>query len=338
MRSRGPQHGRRQQNAGGRHPSVRWSLVFRGVTIALVSDHEVTEETLMNLKDDVTGMCVEEPTGISTPDGTLIYVPADTVKVAYRAEKRELVLRGPVHLFGSGITLAYIAQYMAECLRATKSGLLLIHAAAVRSPGSNSAILILGEKGAGKTTLALRLCHQYGYWLIGNDQVFLGPKGEALVTAGGNAWFNLRETAISADQYLAQLFPSPAAGDKAAWNSKTKLDPQRVGVGIEAGECPVEAIFHIRIDRTQPRLYVGQWVGTQRNLILHERFGRHVSGQATPLQDDHGNYLGSLPPIDSAAAMSARDELVHRVIRAGIVEVFAPTSGAAADYITRRRR
>lgn len=313
------------------------ALGFQGVSIAVLSDYKIPLRNFTDLAEHVTGMEIKDFDIFSVPDGKLIYIPAEKVDVQYYQEQKELVLKGPIQLFGRGSTIAYIAQYMAECLRTAQTGSMLIHAAAVRAPISNTSIVILGEKGAGKTTLALRLCHQYGYWLIGNDQIFLGAEPDGtVVTAGGNAWFHLRETAVLADAYLMQLCSHRHERAKPAWNNKMKVDPHQIAIRVATGAFPVTAIFHIRIDQTQSEVHSEIWQGIQRNLFLHECFGRHISGQATPLQDDRGNYLGSLPPINLECALKARDTLVERVIKAGVVEIFAPDSRSAVDFILKR--
>lgn len=313
------------------------ALGFQGVSIAVLSAHKIPLGNFKDLEEYVTGMEIKDYDNLAVPDGKIIYIPAAKVDVQYYQGQKELVLKGPIQLFGRGSAIAYIAQYMAECLRTAQTGSMLIHAAAVRAPISNTSIVILGEKGAGKTTLALRLCHQYGYWLIGNDQIFLGAEPDGpVVTAGGNAWFHLRETAVLADAYLMQICSHRHERTKPAWNNKMKVDPRQIAIRVATGAFPVTAIFHVRIDQTQAEVHSEIWQGVQRNLFLHECFGRHISGQATPLQDDRGNYLGSLPSINLECALKARDTLVDRVIKAGVIEIFAPDSHSAVDFILKR--
>ncbi len=310
-------------------------LVFHGMTIAIRSPHQLDKANFMELEESVTGMqTLDRPPIGAAPDGRLSYLPAEDVAVRYSEADRELVLSGPVALFGNGTAIAFTAHYMAECLRSSKTGLMLVHSAAICQPDEDNSYVFLGEKGAGKTTLALRLCHQYNFKLIGNDQVFMGPGDDGrLVTHGGNAWFNVRETAVSSDSYLAKLVTLESVEYKPAWNNKVRIDPNGIGIGVEKNKVPVKELFHVRIDHTQKQLQTGPWAGLQRNLALHERLGRHITGQATPLQDDKGNYLGSLPPVNLLDALRARDELVGLVIKTGITEIFAPSSDSAIEYI-----
>jgi len=310
-------------------------LIFNGITIQLNSRHSFNNNNFENLKEAVTGMQIGNDGQVA--DGYIDYMVNEDININYSEEHRRLTLAGPVHLFGRGNSIAYTAHYMAECLRSTKSGLMLVHSAAIKPSDREQSYVFLGEKGAGKTTLALRLCHQYSYELIGNDQVFMGAnENDELITDSGNAWFNVRETAISADPYIAQLLGKPKNVDKPAWNNKVTVMPDSIGVSIYDKQLPVKEIFHVRIDHSQSSLRAMAWQGLQRNLILHERFGRHITGQATPFQDDYGNYLGSLPPINLKDALKARDKLVSLVIRSGVTEIFSPDSDSAVEYIHNR--
>ena len=118
-----------------------------------------------------------------------------------------------------------------------------------------------------------------------------------------------------------------------SWNNKTRIEPSSLGIKVKDDESIIKELFRVRIDHTQQSTYINQWEGLQRNLVLHEKIGRHVSGQATPLQDDNGNYLGSLPLVNQKEVFRVRDELVGLMIKAGITEIFTSSSDNAIDYI-----
>lgn len=313
------------------------TLGFNGIAIQLKSNHSFTEKAFEGLQDTVTGMQVAPQS--ESIDGYMEYADTEDIDIKYDESRSQLNISGPARMFGNGTALAFTAHYMAECLRSKKSDSLLVHSAAVKLPDQEASYLILGEKGAGKTTLALRLCHQYGYKLIGNDQVFIAVDEEnKLATDTGNAWFNVRETALLADTYLANLLGMPVDHAKPSWNNKINVSPESIGIVVCKDRLPIKDIFHVRIDHTQSDLQTMTWRGLQRNLVLHERLGRHITGQATPFQDDYGNYIGSLPPINLARSLKVRDKLVGLVIQKGLTEIFSPNSNDAVEYITQKEQ
>lgn len=270
-------------------------------------------------------------------DGYVTFSPSETPTILYSADRVALEITGPQEAFGTGRALSYMAGHLAGCLGAIKNQRLLIHAASVYSPGEDESILLIGEKGAGKTTLSTRMCLDYGYRLVGNDQVYIGISSDGkLLTTIGSTWIDIRETAEKAEPYLAQLGIPNTPGESPAWNNKRRLQPSEAGIETHDKESPISNIYNIRIDRHENRLRSSLWTGVQRSLILHERIGRQITGQTTPFQDDKGEYLGSIPPIELDKTLTVRDTIVKAIIQKGITQLFGPSSEDLAQYITNK--
>jgi phosphoenolpyruvate carboxykinase (ATP) len=309
-------------------------LRFAGQVIRIEGDIEFNMDTLRELSESVTEMTIDQRFSNEAAIPRVVYSRADDVGVQYDRDADTLHLSGPARNFGRGTSLVYLAEYLAACTLAERQGDFLTHAAATYNPETDCSQILFGEKGAGKTTLAIRVCKEGGYQIIGNDQVYIGSNAGIIHTTGGNAWFNIRRTAITSDDYLEQIITTrDSISEKPAWNDKIRIAPEQLGIVHKIGKVVVGNIFHVRIDHTQDTLHIAPWGGIQQNLILHERLGRHISGQATPLQDDAGNYLGSLPLIKHEATMKRRDELVKHISNMGITEVFAPDGASATRYI-----
>lgn len=309
-------------------------LRFAGQAVRIEGDIEFDLETLQGLAESVTEMTIDSSMGNESALPRVVYSRAEDIAIEYNRAIDTLHLSGPTRNFGRGTSLVYLAEYLAACTLAERQGDFLTHAAATYDPETDRSQILFGEKGAGKTTLAIRVCKEGGHQIIGNDQVYIGSDESGIHTTSGNGWFNVRRTAIDSDDYLKRIItPEDVDERKPAWNDKIRLTPGRLGITHKIGRAIVGSIFHVRIDHTQKTLHAAPWGGVQQNLIIHERLGRHISGQATPLQDDMGNYLGSLPLIRHEATMKRRDELVKRISTLGITEIFAPDGTSATNYI-----
>lgn len=313
-------------------------VAFNGQRVNLVSDFDLDSSRLNTLSRTVTGMeLVDSPDVGDVEVPRVEYTPSSSLSIEYDDTNKVISVKGPVSRFSRGEALLYVAEYLATCLQSSEKGTFLTHAAATYNKDSDASTILFGEKGAGKTTIALRICVEGGMQLIGNDQVYIGATAENVTTEGGNQWFNVRETAIKSDDFLSGLLAEKSRDEsKPSWNDKIRMDLTGLGVAGKDGVARVENIYHLRLDATQDELYVHPWEGVQRNLILHEKIGRHILSQATPFQDDNGEYLGSLPLIEIEQSMSNRDRLVRSIIKAGVMEVFAPNSEVAVNYILNR--
>lgn len=314
---------------------------FNGQPIIIEGDLIWDMELVNDLARTVTSMDVDADTNAHGSVGVprVTYVCSDEISIDYDDSKATIAVAGPRKNFGQGPALVYLAEYLAANKLAANEGNFLTHAAAVYDPESDRSQVLLGEKGAGKTTLSVRLCSEGGLELIGNDQIYLGSNEQEIYTSSGNTWFNIRRTATESDEYMRRFGETHLShrGSRPSWNDKIRLEPEEIGIKRRLGAAIVQDIFHIRLDPTQETLYVAPWSGIQQNLVLHERFGRHISGQATPFQDDNGNYLGSLPLIDYHASSRQRDKLVRKIIAKGVTELFAPNSEVAYKYILEQK-
>ena len=309
-------------------------VAFNGQLVNLASNVELDRTRFETLSKTITGMELVGTPKVETKVPRVEYSPAKTISIEYDDNEKVIFVEGPLEHFSRGDALLYISEYLATCLQSAQKGTFITHAAAVYDGASDKSTVLFGEKGAGKTTVALRLCMEGGMQLIGNDQIYIGTDGTNLNTEGGNQWFNIRETAIKSDAFLSGIFTAKSRDEsKPAWNDKVRIDLDDLALTGKEGVAEVETLYHLRLDPTQKELYVAPWEGVQRNLILHEKIGRHILSQATPFQDDNGMYLGSLPLVEVTRSMDNRDRLVRRMIDVGVGEIFAPNSEAAVEYI-----
>ncbi|MGK2896085.1 MAG: phosphoenolpyruvate carboxykinase (ATP), partial [Candidatus Saccharimonadales bacterium] len=200
-------------------------VAFNGQRVNLVSDTELARDRFETLSKTITGMEVVEAPKVEVEVPRVEYSPANTISIEYDESEKAILVKGPLEHFSRGDALLYISEYLATCLQSAQKGTFITHAAAVYDSASDGSTVLFGEKGAGKTTVALRLCMEGGMQLIGNDQIYLGTDGVNLTTEGGNQWFNIRETAIKSDAFLSSIFTTKSRDkSKPAWNDKVRID------------------------------------------------------------------------------------------------------------------
>ncbi|WP_238141374.1 hypothetical protein [Bacillus cereus] len=312
-------------------PIVR-SIINGNVEIQFISEEDSIFNNIKKFQKKI-GLNSYNQSETIKKTGCIIYTKDEIPSATYNDANCCLDVKGPLEFFGNGRALYFFLEYMFECMQAPYTNSLLIHAAAVYSKVKDKSYLILGEKGSGKTTVSFRLCDEFGLSLIGNDLVRVGydENGE-LFTKEGSRWFDVRETAVKADCYMGKLANMIASESLNSWNNKTKILPEDYAIKTNSNQSKIDGIFNIRINSYQNHFSACKWEGTQRNLILHEKIGRHISGQATPFQDDYGNYLGSLPNINYVKASLVRDSIVNCMINMGITELSGPNSQSLMNW------
>jgi hypothetical protein len=84
-------------------------------------------------------------------------------------------------------------------------GAVFLHASAVVA--DNKAILLVGNKGAGKTTALCRLLKLFDVSKLANDSVVLWSKGNSVIVRGWPSFFKVSVATIAGHEELAPVFP-----------------------------------------------------------------------------------------------------------------------------------
>ena len=205
--------------------------------------------------------------------GSVKFIESNQQYIKYNGNGSILVY-GRLDYFKEGISLYYIGEYLAECLLIEQDNTLLIHAASVYNPITDHSILLLGDKGAGKTTVALRLCIEHGYHLIGNDQVIFGLDSGILVTCAGTSFFKIRRTAVLSDKLLFRLFSKyfnhPSHFNQASWDDKISIDPGELGIRTCNFSVEISEIYYIKADKQEKQICQSIWNDSLASLFLNE--------------------------------------------------------------------
>ncbi|HEP4075737.1 TPA: serine/threonine protein kinase, partial [Streptococcus pyogenes] len=269
--------------------------------------------------------------------GSVKFINSNQQLIEYDGNGNILVY-GRLKYFKEGISLYYIGEYLAECLLIEHSDTLLIHAAAVYNPLSGHSILLLGDKGAGKTTVAIRLCIEHGYHLIGNDQVIFGSNSGILLTYAGTSFFKIRRTAVLSDNLLFKLFSKffnrSLQFNKASWDDKISIFPKELGIRTCNFSTEISKIYYIKTDKKEKQIYHSIWSDSLASLYLNELLGRHISGQVACFQSDNGKYFSTMPLINYEKNNRVREQIVKGIFaKQKLFKITAATPAKIAEAI-----
>ncbi|MGH3624173.1 MAG: hypothetical protein ACRDQ5_20680 [Sciscionella sp.] len=216
------------------------------------------------------------------------------------------------------LRLAYLTYTLLERHRQL-AGMNTVHAAGAAVP-SGGAVLILGDKGSGKTNTLFALA-KLGYRPAGDDLVVLRLSGGGVDLFPGN-----RSAAVR----------GPAMPDTLYYEAKqhVRLDHQH---SFLAAPVPVTHVVRISVHAAAPgviltkaaRLSLGE------RLRLHENLGRYVSGLPTPLTVDDTGCYGPVLCIDNPACAQMRRDLIEQLGHISFYYLQARSAAEAAQLIAK---
>ncbi|WP_018586435.1 hypothetical protein [Salinispora arenicola] len=220
-------------------------------------------------------------------------------------------LRLPAHVAASN-SLAYVTYTAFERARQHQRKA-TVHATALIAP-DGQAVLLLGAKGAGKTSTALALAAQ-GWTHAGDDVVVLGESDDGRVSVWpGKPTAAIRDPA-------RPLAPKP----------QLALEPFATGLAPLARV--VRMAVHPALDTAS--LTPAVPLSVNERLRLHETLGRYISGLPTPITGVAGVPYGPVWPLDSPALARWRSHLIARLAVGQFDYLYAPDPDTAADLLTK---
>lgn len=211
-----------------------------------------------------------------------------------------------------GETLLYLAYSLCE-IQNQEKGIITSHCAAFSD--GNCSYLVFGEKGAGKTSVILDLCSNFGYKLIGNDLCLIEDNNDCLSVIGGTQFFFLRKESISRNlPELCGLF-SPKNVDP--WLNKLLIEPERVCVKKETGILPLAKVFLVHVDETKTKdeFYTQSRKDLNTKLYLNENFSRYIRNTTSAiLGGEDYEFLYYLPSFDTSRYFEKRKRIINLLI------------------------
>ncbi len=156
---------------------------------------------------------------------------------------------------------------------------------------AGTAVLILGDKGSGKTSL-LRCLVERGYYPAGDDLVVVGAHPPTVWP--GNRLSRRRPPAGVSGAYERRIIEVSDPGQ--FWHGSATI-----GHVVRVNLYPANPT---------PAMWDNGPDGLQEALRLHENLGRYIRGVATPFYWRDGVPVLSLPYLDDASCMRTRARIV----------------------------
>lgn len=257
---------------------------------------------------------------------SIIFIPDSETRFDYVNESNSLTIRGKIEDFRDGQALAYLGFWMMEAQR-QRDSMVTCHAAAL-STVDNNGVLLLGERGDGKTSVALALGRNYGCKLLANDLAIVGYNKEAQSATiyDGTKIFGLRLSAIRGRfPELLYLFSDQT---QRSWTTKAIVHPETIGIEVENNPRPLKKTFMVHLDSTKTdKLSVYRMDDLWVRNYLYENFSRYLRATAiVAFGGKSGDFLDYMPSLDSRELYKNRLQLIRHLIHN--IEIWNVSSGS----------
>jgi len=262
-----------------------------------------------------------------------ILVESAETSIDYDEAERTMVISGKPDQIAD--SLVYMLYTYSEVQRQAEDRYTL-HAAAVCKEGQG--ILILGSKGAGKTALAMSLCVDWGYDLIGNDVVIVGRSAAGgFQIYGGDGVFKPRRLTMDEFPQFRDIVPFDV--EKNDFEAKAIVHPNELGVSVEDGSVSfVSAVQVFMHADKNTALRVTEPPYEALRLNLYENASRYIRGVTTPVFDSEGRFMCSLPSFDNHDLSCGRICFLEQVIEnIGVVSVSGGNLREVSEYVKNQR-
>lgn len=187
-------------------------------------------------------------------------------------------------------------------------GLCSCHSACVSKDGK--ATLLIGEAGAGKTSLAVNLCNNYGYGLISNDMTLIGKEDDKIYAYGGTKFINLRLLSVESNMpFLLYLFEG---SNKDSWTNKISLMARDINIEEEYDKLPIENVLFIHVDN-RDKYKESNGASWRKNFLIYQNTSSHIRGTAATFIDKRGYPIGYIPPFETKETYDKRIDLINTI-------------------------
>lgn len=199
------------------------------------------------------------------------------------------------------------------------------HSACIEKDGKG--ILFLGDAGAGKTSLALRMCLDKNYSLLSNDQTVVGLKDQTLKAFKGTQFINFRKTSVENNlpEFL-YLFNDPTINP---WTQKINVHADDIGIKTSKEETELKKVYFVHCLNGQ-ELNVKPATTFGNQFKLYQNLSMHIRGAAASLHDRKGFQIGYSRSLETKKTDNNRRKVINTMNN---LQDFSLLTGSMNDII-----
>lgn len=227
--------------------------------------------------------------------------------------------------------LPHLIYSLGELPRQREQESVTIHAAALAAP-DNKGVLILGDKGRGKTTLAIQLGIQHRYRLIGNNLVIVGRDKKEINLVTGTKSLVARVAALKDVSALTNFFIDL---NGSGHEQKKTFKPEELGIVRQSCCIPISTVIRVHIHPLEQHAATVTSINepnTER-LRLFENFSRYIRGVSTPLILNNSSVEGFTPSLDDSILSKMRSDLIESILKLNFQYVSGNFVEAVAEKV-----
>lgn len=197
-------------------------------------------------------------------------------------------------------------------------GMVTVHASAAVLP-NGEAILLLGDKGSGKTS-TLSMLIERGARPLGDDILVLQVRGPSVDVYPGKR--------------LAAVRPAHATGENVlAYEDKCDVDLGAFSFWETSATVSKAVRLSVHPSVSENRMARIAEAPLAECLRLHENFARYITGAATPLDLSHESAFGITYATDCFRCSVTRRDLMATLLSGPFYYLQARDANAAADMV-----
>lgn len=305
-----------QENTMVKKTKFRCAIYMAGFGVNIFSNYPEIFD-LLNTGPFINFIPEYSCSKIKANSGYSIIYREDKISSAKILDNKTLEIRGPLKQILEASTIPYRAHFMLEP-QLNNNSIFTTQGAGISK--DQKAILLMGKRGSGKTSISIELCRKYNFNLIGNDLVLVGLKKSEGYLFGGTKVFPIRFTTVKYyNKDLQKYFENAAETDE--WINKINLYPKDLAISIEE-KLPVKIIkaFYIHLDNEKSAPLHIQKIGEKgtlymSSLFLYEELSRYIRGVCNQVvMGPRFDLIGHLPSLDNYYYHKRRVRLINWLI------------------------